>query len=127
MPMTTRSIAHPTQAEAEPTGIAVVAPEGELDLATAPALCARLARTRADRVLLDLDGIDFCDSAGLRTIVGAAQEAVIHGGRLVVVAPPASPPAKLLALTGLEEFLTVAGDREAGFERLGRGRRASLL
>jgi anti-sigma B factor antagonist len=121
------TIAHAARAEPAPDGIVVLAPEGELDLATAPALCARLALTRAGRVLLDLGGIDFCDSSGLRTIVGAAQEAAIHGGRLVVVAPPDSRPARLLAITGLDEFLAVAPDREAGCARLRRRRGASLL
>jgi anti-sigma B factor antagonist len=105
--------------------VVVVAPERELDLETAPALCARLAGARAGRVLLDLGAVGFCDSSGLRTIIGAAQETAIHRGRFVVVAPPDSQPARMLALTGLQEFLTIVGDREAGFERLLRGRRTS--
>jgi anti-sigma B factor antagonist len=124
--MTTRAIAHPRQTQPAPDDVVVVAPEGELDLATAPALCARLAGARAGRVLLDLGAVDFCDSSGLRTIMGAAQETAIHRGRFVVVAPPDSQPARLLAITGLQEFLTIVRDREEGFERLLRARRTSL-
>ncbi len=116
-PQDTTKVHDPT-ASVAPADVVVIAPEGELDLASAPALCARLAGTRAGRVLLDLSGIVFCDSAGLRPIMGAARELAIRGGRLAVVAPPEGEPARLFAVTGLEEFIAIVPDRDQGFERL---------
>src|SRR3954453_11687026 len=42
---------------------------GALDLSSAPSLCARIEATfggPAGRLLIDLSGLEFCDSAGLR-------------------------------------------------------------
>jgi anti-sigma B factor antagonist len=47
---------------------------GELDLASAPALeaaVARLCANGASEVVLDLSGLAFLDSTGLRTILGS--------------------------------------------------------
>jgi anti-sigma B factor antagonist len=47
---------------------------GDLDLATAPRLAQELDRIEAcdaEQVLLDLSGLDFIDSAGVRVLVAA--------------------------------------------------------
>ena len=57
---------------------AVVVPTGELDLATAPALEASLARafrSDAGQVVLDLRELEFIDSSGLRTLLTARRQA----------------------------------------------------
>jgi len=56
---------------------AVVVPTGELDLATAPALEAALARAfdDAEHVVLDLRELEFIDSSGLRTLLTARRQA----------------------------------------------------
>jgi anti-sigma B factor antagonist len=51
---------------------------GELDLATAPKLCSLLDAARIQRVrrlVVDLTGVDFCDSTGLRALMGATPAA----------------------------------------------------
>jgi anti-anti-sigma factor len=109
---------------APPPPVLVVEAEGELDLSTVPALCARLAPSGLQprsRILLDLSRVAFCDSSGLTPIVRAAHEIVVHGGQIAIVVPPGSPPARLFLLTGMGEFLITVPDREAGLELLGSG------
>src|SRR4051812_2729496 len=67
-----------------PAGV-VVAPTGEIDLATVDELRAavELARATAGLVILDLRGVTFIDSAGIRLVVEAAREGellVVRGG-----------------------------------------------
>src|SRR4051794_21081029 len=81
---------------------------GELDLATAPRLCSLLdaARTqRVRRIVVDLTGVDFCDSTGLRALRGASTELRVGGGRLAVAVLPDSGIARLFDVTGIRESL----------------------
>jgi anti-sigma B factor antagonist len=54
----------------------VLALHGELDLATVDEVRARLDALRAERtpVVLDLDGLEFMDSTGIRLVLQAAQD-----------------------------------------------------
>jgi anti-anti-sigma factor len=97
--------------EREQNGVRVVSLRGELDLATAPAACVRLdeaRRTPRPRVVVDLSGLKFCDSTGLRALVGAASEVRAAAGRLAVVVPEDDGPiGRLLAVSGVRETLRV--------------------
>src|SRR5215207_5857951 len=71
-------------------GVDVLEVGGELDLWTAPALCARIedsAHEPAARILVDLSQVQFCDSTGLRAVAGAVREARLRPARVVVVRP----------------------------------------
>lgn len=59
----------------------VLAVHGELDLATIDGVRARLDALRAERrpVVLDLDGLDFMDSTGIRLVLQAAQDGAQTG------------------------------------------------
>ena len=59
----------------------VLAVHGELDLATVDGVRARLDALRAARqpVVLDLDGLDFMDSTGIRLVLQAAQDGAQTG------------------------------------------------
>jgi anti-anti-sigma factor len=92
-------------------GAWMIVVEGDLDLSTAPDLCACLTAHRGSRVVADLSLVRFCDSCGLRAIVGEARETGYVGGRLTVVAPEGGAVRRLLELTGLTELLEVRGDR----------------
>jgi len=62
--------------ERDSNGVRVVSLRGELDLATAPAACVRLdkaRRTPRPRIVVDLSGLRFCDSTGLRALLSAAK------------------------------------------------------
>jgi anti-sigma B factor antagonist len=56
-------------------GTVVLTLHGELDLASAEVVGARLDELRAagEPVLLDLDALDFMDSSGLRLVLNAAE------------------------------------------------------
>ncbi len=97
-------------------GVAVVRASGELDLATAPQLVRAIslaAEGRRPRVLVDLAAVEFCDSAGLRALLGAAREVEARAGRLVVAVEPGGVVERLLDLAGLMEFLRVRSPGEA--------------
>ena len=70
----------------------VIRVHGELDLATAGRLCRTVqavgALRRRTRVMLDLTELEFCDSTGLRALVGAVREMEISGGRAALAVPP---------------------------------------
>jgi anti-anti-sigma factor len=96
--------------------VAVVRAGGELDLATAPQLARAIslaADGRRPRVLVDLSALAFCDSAGLRALLGAAREVEARAGRLVVAVEPDGAVGRLLELAGLTEFLRVRPPGEA--------------
>jgi anti-anti-sigma factor len=72
--------------------IAVIAATGELDLSGAAALEAEIGSLTADpdlgTVVLDLSGLEFMDSSGLRTIVLADMRAREAGRRFALVRGP---------------------------------------
>jgi anti-sigma B factor antagonist len=102
--------------------VPVVRVRGELDLSTAPELCGRVERAAGNRrVMIDLSGVEFCDSTGLRALVGATREIEINGGKAALVVPPEGSLARVLELSGLGEFLRVAPTAEVALRRLGAG------
>jgi anti-anti-sigma factor len=80
----------------------VVAPEGEIDLATVDALQAELdiARGEAVRVVLDLRAVAFIDSAGVRLVLEANRELKAAGGDFAVVRG-STAVRRVFALVGL--------------------------
>jgi anti-sigma B factor antagonist len=96
-------------------GIRLLEVFGELDLATAPKLCSALDAARNHRVkrlVIDLTGVDFCDSTGLRALLGASTELRVSGGRLAVACLPEGPVARLFDIVGLRETLRVFDSAE---------------
>jgi anti-sigma B factor antagonist len=92
-------------------GMVVLRLEGELDLVTADRVRDRLdeaARSRSD-VLLDLSGVEFLDSTGLRLLVSADLRAKQEGWRLLLRRGPAHVH-RVFEITLLEERLTFVPD-----------------
>jgi anti-sigma B factor antagonist len=90
----------------------IVTAGGEIDLYTAPKLQADLAAiidgaAPVVRVVLDMSGVEFCDSTGMNVLLGALRHARERGGELELAAPrPAI--VKILQVTGLDAVFTVA-------------------
>jgi anti-anti-sigma factor len=84
----------------------VVAVSGEIDAATCDELASALtAATRADGGLeIDVSGVSFIDSSGLRTLVLAQQHL---GDRKLVVRGPDATFKRLLGITGLDEVFEI--------------------
>lgn len=85
----------------------VIAMNGELDLANAPALQAAIESeelTTAEIVVLDLEGLAFLDSTGLRVIL-AARELCWRRGQEFAVTPGSAQVQRLLSVTGVGEHL----------------------
>jgi anti-sigma B factor antagonist len=81
---------------------------GEIDAHTAPDLAAHLDPLPGDNgdVVIDVAGIDFIDSSGLRLIVEAHQRAESTSRRLVVH-QPSTTVTRLFEISGLTSHLTV--------------------
>ena len=96
------------RAEHRPEGTLVVA-EGELDLVGAPELVAALPAEGDGPVVLDLAGVGFMDSSGLRALLQARQ-ACLDSGRHFAIARPSAAVRRVLELVDLErEFEVVEG------------------
>ena len=90
----------------------VISVAGEIDLYTAPKLQAELAAAlTADpaRLIVDMSGVDFCDSTGINVLLAAHRHARERGGELQL-AGPGSATRKVLQVTGLESVFTVLDD-----------------
>jgi anti-sigma B factor antagonist len=85
-------------------GSAVVRLAGELDLATATQAQTALedAMRSSASVILDLSGLEFMDSSGLRVIIATDRSAKESGKRLRIVKGPETVQ-RVFELTGLED------------------------
>ena len=86
---------------------------GEIDLYTAPRLHGELATALAGgmavRIIVDLSGVEFCDSTGMNVLLAAQRRARDSGGDLQLAGPRPAVK-KVLQLTGLETVFTVLDD-----------------
>lgn len=86
-----------------------LAVHGDLDYARHDGLDAVLGRVvpaldAGDEIVVDLTGVAYCDSCGLRVLLGAAQRVEQRGARFVLIGV-AGQPARALRLTGLDAVL----------------------
>lgn len=92
-------------------GTVVIKPSGELDLGTVPGFDRALvdAESRApQRIVIDLRGLAFMDSSGLRALLSVRGRANEHKYGLVLV--PGSPRIqRVFSITGTETLFTFAG------------------
>lgn len=88
----------------------VIAVHGEIDLYTVPRLqrelTAALEAGGPVRLIVDLSGVEFCDSTGVNALLAAHRRAREVGGDLELAAPRPSVR-KILQVTGLESVFTV--------------------
>jgi len=85
----------------------VIALTGELDLEGADRVTLELLRaeaTTARRIVLDLSGLEFIDSTGIRLILAADARSRSDGDRLALVRGP-QPVHRVFEITGITERL----------------------
>jgi anti-sigma B factor antagonist len=91
---------------------ASLALRGELDISSAPMLEEALGRLEAGQpslLVIDLRGLEFMDSTGLRTLVSADQRARDAGRRLAIVRGPEAVD-RIFNVTRLDERLELVDD-----------------
>ena len=91
-----------------------VVADGELDLATAPALddqLRELHRAGFAHVVVDLRRLTFIDCAGLRALLDAHARAAADSTKLTLLGGP--PVRRLLALTGADRQLPLDTSAES--------------
>ena len=100
--------------------IAIVNVTGSVDALTA----SELARTIVDEIALghvnlvvDLTGLEFMSSAGLRTLLGAVKEARSHGGDLRIASsnPGIDKVLKMSGFHNIAKVFTSSSDAAASF------------
>jgi len=88
--------------------VTTIAIGGELDMASAPRFqeaVTELITTGRRRILVDLDQLAFCDSAGLNAFVKADKHCSARGGWLRLVGAQGHV-ARVMELSGVDEVLT---------------------
>lgn len=97
----------------------VVSPTGEIDLHTAPQLQTELAdqmRSGASQLIVDLSGVEFCDSTGVNVLLSAMRRAHEHGSGLSLVSPQ-PPVRKVLGITGLDSVFALRDSIDDAIQR----------
>jgi anti-anti-sigma factor len=89
-------------------GVLRIALQGQLDLVRADELSLHMRQLRRERrrVRLDLSGLDFIDSSGIRMLVVAVRDGRWQGDRLLEVTPEVRPNVqRVIEMLGLGPFL----------------------
>lgn len=91
------AVSHPSR------DIAVITPDGEIDMATAPLLVERVTPElyRRAHVVIDLTGVAFLASRGVQAIVDLRNAAAEHGTELHLVGRLQPIVARILSIAGL--------------------------
>jgi len=94
--------------------------KGRLDLAAVEAIAVPLTAVTTARanVIVDMAGVDFITSVGIRHLVVAAQKVTQGGGKLVLLWPTPNV-ADVLMVAGLEQILLIAKSEEEAMTALG--------
>jgi anti-sigma B factor antagonist len=92
---------------------AIVTASGEIDLYTAPRLHSALSAVIDDggpaRVIVDMSGVEFCDSTGMNVLLSCLRQIRERGGELEIAAPRPAVR-KILQVTGLDSVFTIVNN-----------------
>ncbi len=89
---------------------ATVSVTGEIDLTSAPRLddeVTSLIEGSVEALMIELAGVSFMDSTGLRVLLKASKMLGTNGGRLVL-RNPSDPVRRLLDVSGLTTYFQIA-------------------
>jgi len=92
--------------EVEPGGFAVA---GEVDAHSAPMVADRLFGFDGTTLVLDLSGVTFIDSSGLRVIVQLHQRE-LEGGPVLEITRPSPAVGRLFEIGGFAGLLRISDD-----------------
>ena len=102
-------------------GVAVVVIQGEIDSATAPQVQNTLLPLvqQHDTLVLDLAGVPYMSSAGLRTMLLLYRQALTHNGKLILTGV-AEPIKDTMSITGFLKFFVLCDTTAAALEGIKR-------
>ncbi|MEU7991561.1 STAS domain-containing protein [Streptosporangium canum] len=107
----------------EETGCAVLTVTGDIDRNSSPLLrtaIGELISAQRARIVLDVGGVTFCDSNGLRTFLSGMTSAFEAGGWLRL-AGVRGHFERLLRMTDLYSFFSIDADVLGSLEHASRG------
>jgi anti-sigma B factor antagonist len=82
---------------------------GEIDAHTAPEVAAAIAESTNGRLVIDLAGVEFVDSSGLRVLIEAHQSRQ-EDGRSLALANPSSVVRRLFDIAGVDSYLEIVNE-----------------
>jgi anti-sigma B factor antagonist len=91
---------------------------GEIDLANGPRLrdeLLALAVVDFAGLVVDLTGVTYLDSSGVKVLFQLARDLRQHDQTLLVTVPIGSPLRRVLKITGLHEVAPMCDDLDAAF------------
>lgn len=80
---------------------------GEIDAHTAPMLASAIAESESDELALDLSGIEFIDSSGLRVLIETHRTRAA-AGQALILRRPSTVVMQLFRIAGLDDYFTIA-------------------
>jgi anti-sigma B factor antagonist len=99
---------------------------GDLDTFAAQGFRERLSLLKSsDRIVVDLSGLSFIDSAGLHALFGVGRAANEVGAGIAFVVPPGSPIRRVVELVLLTEVAPVCDSLDAAIARVPAGEPAA--
>jgi anti-anti-sigma factor len=100
----------PTRVTVDETADVTVARiDGELDKLAADAVRSRLDDLEGDRLVIDLGGVTFLDSAGLHALFELGRAVAERGGRLALAVAEGSPAGRVVELAHFAAVIPVRG------------------
>lgn len=94
-------------------GVVVVAPSGELDMSNAEVLeeaIEQARRTATTNLILDLRGLSFMDSSGLRLLLDTWNKSQLADRRMSVCVAKTGLVRRVLEISGCDTILPVVAD-----------------
>ena len=106
-------------------GVDLVTLRGELDFASGGPLSSAFAGLTGGprRVVVDLSGLEFVDSSGVKMLVAAARAVEDAGGTFVLAAPTATV-GRVFDILHLADVVTVVGTQRAALDEIARSEAA---
>lgn len=105
-------------------GVWIASVRGEIDLSNADSILKTLTAVvdeDSDGLIVDLGGLEYLDSAGVRLLFRLGRAVSASGGSLRAVVPDGAKIRRVLELANVEPTLPLDETTEAAIEALRRG------